>query len=34
MADGSNVNALKKFYEVSVERLNDLIRMVQGDLTK
>lgn len=34
MSDGSNVNALKKYYENSVERLNELIRMVQGDLTK
>lgn len=34
MSDGSDVNSLKKYYDVSVEKLNDLIRMVQGDLSK
>lgn len=34
MSDGSDVNSLKKYYDVSVEKLNDLIRMVQGDLGK
>lgn len=32
ISDGSNVNALKDFYKVSVERLTDLIKMVQGHL--
>lgn len=34
ISNGSNVNALKEFYKKSVELLTDLIKMVQGDLTK
>lgn len=34
ISDGSNVNALKDFYKTSVERLTDLIKMVQGHLEK
>lgn len=34
ISDGSNVNALKDMYKISVQKLTDLIKMVQGDLSK
>ncbi len=34
ISDGSNVNALKDMYKASVIKLTDLIKMVQGDLSK
>jgi dynein heavy chain len=34
ISDGSDVDALKKYYKESVEKLTALIRMVQGDLSK
>ena len=34
ISDGSNVNALKDFFKVSVEKLTELIKFVQGDLDK
>jgi|JI61114C2RNA_FD_contig_81_1229267_length_6850_multi_3_in_0_out_0_9 dynein heavy chain len=34
ISDGSNVNALKDLYKLSVIKLTDLIKMVQGDLSK
>lgn len=34
ISDGSNVNALKDYHKTSVQLLTDLIKMVQGELTK
>jgi dynein heavy chain len=34
ISDGSNVNALKDMFKESVQKLTDLIKMVQGDLSK
>ena len=34
ISDGSNVNALKDLFKGSVIKLTDLIKMVQGDLSK
>jgi dynein heavy chain len=34
ISDGSNVNALKDMFKESVVKLTDLIKMVQGDLSK
>lgn len=34
ISDGSNVNALKDLFKESVNKLTELIKMVQGDLSK
>jgi dynein heavy chain, axonemal len=34
LSDGSNVNGLKDLFKDSVVKLTELIKMVQGDLTK
>lgn len=34
ISDGSNVNALKDYFKTSVQLLTNLIKMVQGELTK
>jgi dynein heavy chain len=34
IADSTDINALKKFFDKSVELLTNLIKMVQGELTR